>query len=116
MDTSTLVSLIGGPVLSALVAWLLARNYRREVGVALAFGACVVFGLCVTILNDQLVTTGAHDALSLAKLLILNCFVVLGTAYQTYEHILRPTGLAAKLNASGPQVGAPPAPENHVSA
>ncbi|MGN6698102.1 MAG: hypothetical protein ACTHMR_08090, partial [Thermomicrobiales bacterium] len=61
-------------------------------------------------------STGAHDALSLAKLLILNCFVVLGTAYQTYEHILRPTGLAAKLNASGPQVGAPPAPENHVSA
>ena len=118
MDTSTLVSLIGGPVLSAVVAWLLARNYRREVGVALAFGACVVFALAVTVINDGLVTTGAHDALGWAKLIIINCFAVLGTAYTTYEHILQPTGMAARLNASGPQVGkpAPAAPSDVISA
>ena len=116
MDTSTLISLIGGPILSAFIAWLLAQHYRAEVGVALAFGACVVFALCVTILNDKLVTTGPHDALGWAKLIIINCFIVLSAAYQTYQHILKPTGLAAKLNASGPQVGAPPAPADHISA
>jgi len=111
VDTSTLISLIGGPVLSAVIAWLLAQHYRREVGVALAFGVCVVFALAVTIINDGLVLTGAHDALGWAKLIILNGFAVLGSAYLTYEHILQPTGVAARLNASGPQVGAttPPA-------
>jgi len=119
MDTSTLISLIGGPVLSAVIAWLLALHYRREVGVALAFGVCVVFALAVTVVNDGLVTTGAHDALGWAKLIIINCFAVLGTAYTTYEHILQPSGAAARLNASGPQLGdgpQPSAPVDHISA
>ena len=111
MDTTSLIAMVGGAPLSALIAYLLGLHYRREVGVALAFGVCVVFALAVTVLTNTLVTKEPHGALALVRLLIENCFIVLGVAYTTYEHILRPTGVAARLNAAGPQVAATPPSE-----
>ena len=110
MDNSALVNLVGGPILSMAVAYILGRGYRKDIASCLAFGLCVAFALATSVIDQTLIVTGPHDPLGVARLVLINCFAVLGSAYLSYEHVLRPTGLADKLNAIGPQVAATPPP------
>lgn len=111
MDTSTLVSAVTGIFLPLAISAILGRNAARSFKAVVAFVACVVAALVVTVLTDGWQTFQAHTGNDMAKLILVNVLTLLLTAWSFYSRLFKPMQLTDALEQRGPQLGSDGSPD-----
>ena len=105
LDTSTIASAITGTFLPLVIAWIIGRQASPAFKAVFAFFACVLAALAITILTDKWQTGPTLGANDYGKLILVNFFVVLMTAWRFFARLWQPMGATTQLNNTGPQLG-----------